>query len=99
MSSDDRESLSDKLRRDLEASQWLQKYRQMGQSLLALKEKIPLSTLCKVEWLTETDTLSIRCPNPEIREGLLKQASAIAALDLAAASIVVRCEGLPDVGL
>ena len=94
---DDRQSMQEKLRRELEASQWLQTYRHMGQSLLALKKHIPLSTLCKVEWKTDTNTLLIRCPNAEVYEDLQQQVAAIRDLQIAASSIVIRYEGYPDI--
>ena len=94
---DDRESLQEKLKRELEESQWLQTYRRMGQSLLKLKENVPLTQLCKVEWKTETNTLFIRCPNTEVYEGLQKQLAAIRNLQIAANKVVIRYEGCPDI--
>ncbi len=97
MSLDDREPLQDKLKRELEESEWLTRYWQMGQSLLTLKERVPLTTLCKVEWATDTDTLSIRCPNVEIRQSLLKQVQVIQDLNMVPHSIVISLQGHPDI--
>ena len=97
MHPDDRESIQDKLKRELEESEWLQKYRQMGQSLLALKAEVPLTELCDLKWETETDSLLIRCPNAEVWEGLQRQRAEIRALQIAATNVVLQLSDREDV--
>ncbi|MEM9568450.1 MAG: hypothetical protein AAF974_09110 [Cyanobacteria bacterium P01_E01_bin.34] len=94
---DDRQPFKDKLKQELEESEWLQKYRQMGQSLLALKTKVPLTELCDLKWDTETDSLLIRCPNVEVWENLQKQLADIRKLQIAATRITLQFGDREDI--
>ena len=93
----DRESIQNKLKRGLEESEWLQKYRQMGQSLLALKAEVPLTELCDLKWDTDTDSLLIRCPNAEVWEGLQRQRAEIIGLQIAAANVILQLSDREDI--
>ena len=99
MYDDDRESIQDKLKRELEDSEWLQKYRQMGQSLLALKAKVPLTELCDLKWDTETDSLLIRCPNAEVWESLQGQMADIRDIQIAATRVTLQFGGQEDIAV
>ncbi|MEL7086138.1 MAG: hypothetical protein AAGE92_01825 [Cyanobacteria bacterium P01_G01_bin.4] len=95
----DRQSFQNKLKRELEESEWLQKYRQMGQSLLALKAEVPLTELCDLKWDTETDSLLIRCPNAEVWESLQHHQAKFRSLQIAAARVILQFGDREDINI
>ena len=72
-STHDENPLERSLKQELEASEWLQKFKQLSQLLTTIKAEIPLTQLCQLEWLTDSNTLRIRCPNQEVWQGLIAQ--------------------------
>ncbi|MBE9116845.1 hypothetical protein IQ249_13140 [Lusitaniella coriacea LEGE 07157] len=84
------------LEQELQGSEWLQKFKQLSFGLRQLKAEIPLTQLCKLQWLTESETLAIHCPNPEVREGLCRQKTQLAQLNIMARRFVIQYPALPD---
>ena len=87
---DEPDSLKHQLEKELQGSEWLKKFKQLSDLLLRLKTELPLTQLCKVEWKTDSDTLLIRCPNPEIRDDLLQKAAQIVQLCPEAPHIILE---------
>ncbi|MGK7911940.1 MAG: hypothetical protein AB4050_10750 [Synechococcus sp.] len=96
---DDRQPFKDQLKRELEESEWLQKYRQMAQSLLALKANVPLTELCDLKWDTDTDSLLIRCPNAEVWESLKTQLTDIRCLEISATQVILQFSDREDIDI
>lgn len=82
------------MKRELELemaqSEWLQKFRRMGQVLTRLKAEVPMTQLCEVQWVTEEDAIVIRCPNGEVWESLKGQEEAIIVLALDVRQIILQ---------
>ena len=57
--------LQDKLKAELDNSQWLQKFREIGENLQLIKSAIPVTELCQLKWNTGNNGLDIHCPNEE----------------------------------
>ena len=57
--------LEDKLKAEIENSQWLQKFKEIGENLELIKSTIPATQLCKLKWNTNKNGLDIYCPNEE----------------------------------
>ena len=66
-------SLERSLRQELEESEWLKKFKQLSELLTTIKVEIPSTQACKLEWLTEANTLRICCSNESIWNTLIKQ--------------------------
>jgi len=90
MNADEKEPLQRKLERELQESEWLNKFKRLSDLLMRLKTEMPLTQLCKLEWKTESDTLLIRCPNPEVQRDLLAQATAIAQRSPEAERVILQ---------
>ena len=90
MTSNEPESLKQQLEKELQESEWLNKFKRLSDLLLRLKTELPLTQLCKVEWKTDSDTLRIRCPNSEVQDDLLQQASQIVQLCPEAPHIILE---------
>lgn len=84
------------LEKELQASEWLQKFKQLSFGLRQLKAEIPLTQLCQLRWLTDSETLMIHCPNPEVREGLCRQQTQLAQLKIMARRFIIKYPALPD---
>jgi len=73
--------LENKLKTELQNSEWLQKFKCLGDTLKYVKTEIPLTQLCELKWNTEDDSLIINCPNEEIWHELSQQSEKIAKLN------------------
>lgn len=87
---DDENPLKRELEAELAQSEWLQKFRRMGEVLTRLKAEVPVTQLCELQWVTEDEALVIRCPNAEVWESLKGQERAIKALALEVKQIVLQ---------
>ncbi len=65
MSSESENPLQDKLKAEIDNSQWLQKFREIGENLQLIKSAIPVTKLCQLKWNTSSNGLDIYCPNEE----------------------------------
>ncbi len=99
MNPDDRNPLENSLRKELEDSAWLRKFRQIGEDLREIKAKAPLTQLCELKWVTEDDGLLIHCPNLEVRESLQKQISLLAKTKLSAKYLTIKYPEVPDINI
>ncbi|NEP15077.1 MAG: hypothetical protein F6K14_33885 [Symploca sp. SIO2C1] len=90
MSSFREESLKRQLEKELRESEWLQKFKQLSEGLSQIKAEIPLTQLCQLEWVSESQTLIIHCPNPEVTEGLRQQTSKIEQLNIVAQRFILK---------
>ena len=90
MNADEQEPLQRKLERELQESEWLNKFKRLSDLLMRIKAEMPLTQLCKLEWKADSDTLLIRCPNPEVQRDLLAQANAIAQLSPEAKRVILQ---------
>jgi len=97
--SEEENPLRNKLHKDLQASQWLQKFKQLSEGLQRIKVEFPLTQLCELKWITENDSLVIHCPNPEVREGLAAQAGKLAKFQMGATHFVLKYPNLPDIAI
>ena len=84
------------IEQELRNSEWFQKFKAWGVLLQNLKTEIPLTQLCKLQWVTHSDDLLIHCPNPEIREALEQQAEKIDQLKELAQRIILKPADYPD---
>ena len=66
-------SLQSRLKSELQNSEWLQKFKQLSDTLRYIKREIPLTQLCELKWITEDDGLIIYCPNEEVWQELSQQ--------------------------
>lgn len=89
--------LKNKLEKQLQESAWLNKFKQLSFGLSAIKTNIPLTQLCRLQWLTDSDTLIIHCPNLEVRAGLQQQSSEIAQISIGAKHFIIRYPDSPDI--
>ena len=87
----------DKLEKQLKESAWLNKFKQLSFGLQELKSTIPLTQLCHLKWLTDSDILVINCPNLEVREGLNQQSNQIARISIGAKYFILRHQGDQDI--
>ena len=90
MNIEEQNPLQHKLKQELENSQWLQKFKQLSEGLRKIKEEIPLTQLCELQWVTENHSLILNCPNLEVREGLLQQSGKISQLNMGAKRFIIR---------
>ncbi|NER25850.1 MAG: hypothetical protein F6J96_35185 [Symploca sp. SIO1C2] len=97
MSSFRQESLKRQLKKELQESEWLQKFKQLSEGLSTIKAEIPLTQLCQLRWVDESQTLIIHCPNPEVREGLRQQTAKIEQLDIVAKRFILKNPQFPDI--
>lgn len=80
MNSESENPLQDKLKAQVENSQWLQKFREIGENLKLIKSAIPATELCELKWNTGSNGLDIYCPNEETWNYLKPEINAIAQL-------------------
>ncbi|NEN96572.1 MAG: hypothetical protein F6K50_13830 [Moorea sp. SIO3I7] len=97
MPNQEEDPLKSKLEKNLQESQWLHKFKQLSQGLSQIKTEIPLTQLCKLEWVTATDSLIIHCPNSEVRDGLCKLSSQIAQITIGAKCFILRHPDYQDI--
>lgn len=81
MNSEAENPLESQLKAELQNSEWLQKFKQLGDTLRYVKTEIPLTQLCDLKWNTEDDSLIINCPNEEVWQELSQQPEKIAKLN------------------
>ncbi|ELS05145.1 hypothetical protein Xen7305DRAFT_00048860 [Xenococcus sp. PCC 7305] len=72
--------LHDKLKAQVDNSQWLQKFKEIGENLKLIKSAIPITTLCQLKWNTSKNGLDIHCPNEETWNFLKQETATIAKL-------------------
>ena len=97
MNEEEQNPLRSKLEKELQESEWLQKFKQLSAGLRQIKAEIPLTQLCKLEWITDTESLIIHCPNPEVRAGLSQQMSQIAQINIGANFFILKYPNCPDI--
>ena len=90
MNPDEQNPLRRRIEEELQGSEWLQKFKALSFGLRQLKAEIPLTQLCQLEWMPESETLAIRCPNPEVWQGLLAQTKKMARLNLMAKRFIIK---------
>ena len=74
--------LQDKLKAELDNSQWLQKFREIGDNLKLIKATIPATQLCQLKWNTSNNGLEVYCPNEETWNDLKLETTTISQLPL-----------------
>ena len=82
MSSESENPLQDKLKAEIDNSQWLQKFREIGENLKLIKAEIPATELCQLKWNTSTNGLDVYCPNEETWNYLQLEIATISKLSL-----------------
>jgi hypothetical protein len=92
----DENPLENQLKKELEESEWLQKFKRLSEDLGKIKREVPLTRLCELRWITESDSLVIHCPNLEIREELLQQTIKLTNLKLSATYFRISYPNYPD---
>lgn len=97
MNSNEENPLRRKLEEELQGSEWLQKFKALSFGLSKLKAEIPITQLCQLEWMAESETLAIRCPNPEVCQGLLAQTEKMARLNIMAKRFIIKCSDRQDI--
>ncbi|MGK7878006.1 MAG: hypothetical protein AB4426_33280 [Xenococcaceae cyanobacterium] len=97
MTLEEQNSLKRKLEKELQESEWLQKFKQLSEGLSRIKAEIPLTQLCELRWVSDSDSLIIHCPNPEVREGLCQQTSKIAQLNIGANCFIIKYPNCQDI--
>ncbi len=85
-----------KLEKELQESEWMQKFKRLSEGLRQIKAEIPLTQLCQLEWKTDSDSLVIQCPNLEVREGLSQQTAKIAQINMGAKCFILKCQNYAD---
>ena len=80
MYSESENPLRDQLKAELDNSQWLQKFREIGENLQLIKSAIPATQLCQLKWNTSNNGLEIYCLNEETWNYLQLQVSQISTL-------------------
>ena len=86
-----------KLEQQLQGSESLQKFKQISLALQQLKAEMPLTQLCELRWITDDDSLILRCPNLEIRQDLSEQRDKLAQLNLTVSRFIIKYSDLPDI--
>lgn len=94
---EDQNPLRSQIEQELLNSEWFQKFKAWGDLLKTLKTEVPLTQLCKLQWVTSSDDLLIHCPNPEIREALKQQSAKIDHLKGLAQQIILKHADYPDI--
>ena len=89
--------LQNKLEKELQESEWLQKFKRLSEGLRQIKAEIPLTQLCHLEWKTDSDSLVIHCPNPEVREALSQQTAKIAQIKMGAKHFILKYQNYADI--
>jgi len=97
MNQEEQNPLRHKLEKELQESEWLQKFKQLSEGLRQIKAEIPLTQLCNLEWMTDTESLIIHCPNPEVRAGLSQQISQIAQINIGANLFILKYPHYQDI--
>jgi hypothetical protein len=99
MNQNDRNPLASRLKKELEDSPWLRKFKQIGNDLREVRTKIPLTQLCELKWVSEDDGLLIYCPNLEVRSDLQQQIDTLAKVDISARSLTIKYPETPDIAI
>ena len=94
---EDRNPLRSQIEQELHTSEWFRKFKAWGDLLNRLKQEIPLTQLCQLQWVTHSDDLLIHCPNPEIKAALEQQSDKIAPLRSLAQRIILKHADDPDI--
>ncbi len=97
MPDEENNPLKQQIEKELRESQWLQKFKQLSLGLSRIKAEIPLVQLCQLRWVTESDSLVIHCPNPEVREGLCQQTAKIARFNIGAKRFILKHPNSQDI--
>ncbi len=87
---DDENPLKRSLQRELENSEWLNKFKRVSTILKQIKADIPVTQLCTLKWQTELDALVVHCPNGEVWESLQQYQQQIQALDLELSQVILQ---------
>ena len=82
MNSESENPLQDQLKAEIDNSQWLQKFRDIGDNLKLIKSAIPATQLCQLKWNTSNNGLDVYCPNKETWNYLNLEIATISQLSL-----------------
>ena len=94
---EDPNPLRSQIEQELHTSEWFQKFKAWGVLLNTLKKEVPLTQLCKLQWVTSSDDLLIHCPDIDIREALKQQSEEIDHLNELAQHIILKHVDHPDI--
>ena len=97
MTLEEHNPLKRKLEKELQESEWLQKFKRLSFGLRQIKAEIPLTQLCELKWIPDSQSPIVHCPNPEVREGLSQQSSKIARLNIGANCFILKSPNYPDI--
>ena len=94
---EDQNPLRREIEQELHHSEWFQKFKAWGALLQTLKAEVPLTQLCKLQWVTHSDDLLIHCTDSDIREALKQQSEKIDHLNRVAQRIILKYTDYPDI--
>jgi len=97
MTVDEPNPLQNKLEKELQESEWMHSFKRLSEGLSQIKAEISLTQLCHLEWKTDSDSLIIHCPNPEVREGLCQQRAKIAQINMGAKCFILKYPNYTDI--
>jgi hypothetical protein len=82
--------LRTRLAEELANSEWLQKFKAINQLLQTVRAQVPLTQLCELKWLTDSDSLVIHCPSIEVWQDLCQQQAQLVQYRGCAQHIVLK---------
>ncbi|MDJ0647155.1 MAG: hypothetical protein QNJ60_00475 [Xenococcaceae cyanobacterium MO_188.B19] len=88
--------LQSKLKAELDNSEWLQKFKQLGDTLRYVKAEIPLTQLCNLKWNTKDESLIVNCPNEEVWQELSQQSEKIAKVNQKVKRLILKYGNYPE---
>ena len=94
---DEQNPLRRQIETELQESEWFQKFKTWGTFFNRLKTEVPLTQLCKLQWITDCDDLYIHCPNPEVRAALNQQVQKIRQLNPPTNQIILKHSDYADI--
>jgi hypothetical protein len=97
MNPNEQNLLASSLKKELEDSAWLRKFKQIGEDLREVKTKFPLTQLCELKWVSEDDGLLIHCPNLEVRSGLQQQLDTLVQINISARYLTIKYPETSDI--
>ena len=89
--------LKSKLEKELRESEWLNKFKQLSDGLRAIKIKLPLTQLCELKFITDSQSLVIHCPNQQVREELSQQRQLLWQLNMGAKRFILKYSDYQDI--
>ena len=89
--------LKTKLEKELQESEWLQKFKQLSFGLREIQTLFPLTQLCELKLITDTQSLAIHCPNLEVRQELSQQQLELSQLNIGVKRFILKYSDLQDI--